>query len=161
MKRKSWFGRLLVWFAEKLALRYYEGPEPPRRIAQQVRMFAELHFRVNADEWVQFATQLGEECYRSGYMRGVERSVRDVNLVPEPHLLEAKRRAELGQSNDWVSLAPSEADMQASIDRNQDLMERLSPEDRILYMDRIGREMGGFRVALVDSRAPKAKKERV
>ena len=156
--KRSWLGRLLVWFAEKMALRYYEGPEPPRRIAQQARIFAELHSRATVDEWVVFATRLGEECYRSGYMRGVERNVRDVNNVPEPHLLEAKRLADLGQSNDWVSLAPSEADVQASIDRNQDLMERLSPEDRILYMDRIGREMGGFRIALVDPRTPKAKK---
>ena len=158
--KRGWFSRWLLRFAERHARRYYEGPEPPRRLAQEVNSFAALHPRATQREWIEFARAQCEESYRSGYIRGFERNVRDLNFVDtDPLLLEAARRRELGHDTSWVDLAPSEADVQATIDNNRDMMDRLSPEERILYADQIGRNMGGFRVVLIDPRTPKAKKE--
>jgi hypothetical protein len=42
-------------------------------------MFANLHPRATVMEWINFATEHGAECYRSGYMRGVENAERDPN----------------------------------------------------------------------------------
>ena len=95
MAKRSWFGRWLVRVAERLARRYYEGPDPPRRIAQAVDSFVVLHPKASRWEWTEFARLQCEESYRSGYVRGVERSVRDRDYSVEPHLLEAARRREL------------------------------------------------------------------
>ena len=143
--KKSWLGRWLARVAERLARRYYEGPEPPPRLALQVQSFMVLHPRATSLEWARFAVGHGDECYRSGFVRGLERSVRDlaVRSVGGPPLIEERHEAS------WVDLAPSEDEVQQAVDEQRAAVERMSPEDRLLYQDMIGQQMGGFRVALL------------
>ncbi len=58
--------------AEKFADSYYEGPEPPERLAHLVVAFVELYPNATRAEWMRFAIEHGNECYRSAYQRGVE-----------------------------------------------------------------------------------------
>jgi hypothetical protein len=63
--------------AEKLAGHFYEGPEPPERIAEMARVFASLHPRATRGEWLAMAEELAREAYRSGWVRGFEYAERD------------------------------------------------------------------------------------
>lgn len=65
---------------EKLFGRYYEGPAAPQRLRFMVVEFAN-HTRATKEDWVEFATKLAEEAYRTGYQRGFEHAERD----PEPY----------------------------------------------------------------------------
>ena len=53
---------------------YFEGPNPPPRIAKAVEEFGKVK---PSPEWEIWATTFAEECYRSGYMRGLEWAERD------------------------------------------------------------------------------------
>lgn len=72
-------GRFLRNLGEKLAKRFYEGPEPPERIARYAEEFAILHPGATRAEWVRFATGLGQTFYRSGWTRGFEWTDRDLD----------------------------------------------------------------------------------
>ena len=61
---------------------YYEGEEPPRRLREQVISFANLYPRATRAEWAEFAASFAEECYRAGYLRGVEWVERDEQRDP-------------------------------------------------------------------------------
>jgi hypothetical protein len=60
--------RALEW----LLGRWYEGPEVPWRLIHEVRIFAKWRPRATRMQWARFAAGLAEECYKAGYMRGVE-----------------------------------------------------------------------------------------
>lgn len=62
---------------EKAVGTYYEGEEPPERIGQQVIVFANMHPHATRAEWTEFAAEFARECYRAGYLRGVEWVERD------------------------------------------------------------------------------------
>lgn len=62
---------------EKAVGEYYEGEEPPARIGQQVIVFANMHPHATRAEWTEFAAEFARECYRAGYLRGVEWVERD------------------------------------------------------------------------------------
>jgi len=59
-----------------------EGPEPPARLREMVLLFAEAHPRATRREWADFAARHAGECYRTGYARGFEASVRDDDQKP-------------------------------------------------------------------------------
>lgn len=63
-----------VW--ETTRSRFYEGPEPPARIVRMVFLFARSHSVASRREWAEFAAILGQECYRTGYVRGAESAER-------------------------------------------------------------------------------------
>lgn len=65
----------------------YEGPQPPKRLEQQVLSFAEFYPKATRAEWVEFATRFAEECYRIGYTRGVEWAERDGEEGTDPEAL--------------------------------------------------------------------------
>lgn len=69
--------RLLRNFAQKMTNVYYDGPEPPARLLDAVRHFAGC-IRTQA-EWKQFAATHACEAYRTGYVRGLEWSERDLD----------------------------------------------------------------------------------
>jgi hypothetical protein len=79
---------------------YYEGPEPPKRIKAIVVDFANSFPNATRDEWVKFSSELAEEFYTSGYMRGLEWSERDLDRrdpqLPPEVLAEAE-----GHSWEW------------------------------------------------------------
>ena len=56
---------------------FYEGPEAPDRLRAMVIVFANTFPNATRGEWVRFAVEHASECYRSGYMRGVEYAERD------------------------------------------------------------------------------------
>lgn len=139
------FGRFLRNIFERLLKRYYEGPTPPVRISQGVNAFAVFNRGATVADWMAFATSYAEECYRAGYQRGLEWAERDLDRrdpVADPELLEDKRRH--GWS--WVDLAPDENEVRRIVQR--DPYAHLSPEQRLLALDSIGRQVGGYRVVM-------------
>ena len=140
--------------AERALCRYSEGPEMPTRYAQAVKVFAALNPKATTAEWMAFATDHAEVTFRAGYLRGVEWRART------PEQIDAAVGAAIdGQEGrgdwTWVDMAPAEEQL-AEIDRTHpELIERMSPEERMFYADRIGREMGGFKVVLLPSSDPK------
>ena len=71
------FKRWLKKAAEKYAASFYEGPEPPQRLADMVTVFANMYPNATRAEWVSFASGHAQECYRSGFVRGYEAFERD------------------------------------------------------------------------------------
>ena len=69
--------RWIATRAEKYLERYYEGPEPPVRLADIVIEFANLYPTATRAQWVRFVTEHAREAYRSGYQRGYEYVERD------------------------------------------------------------------------------------
>lgn len=57
---------------ERLLGRFHEGPEPPKRITEQARLFRSLARETpTEDEWEAFTVELAEAAYRDGYLRGL------------------------------------------------------------------------------------------
>lgn len=75
--------RFLVRVSEKLARRWYEGPECPERIPALARAFAVTHPAATRGEWLAMAEELAREAYRSGFRRGFENAERDPS-EPDP-----------------------------------------------------------------------------
>lgn len=147
---RNWIRRTI----ERAFNRYAEGPDPPARYAQAVLAFATLNPSATQEDWIKFAADHAHECYRSGYLRGVEwkeRTPERRDVAVGVALLEAESRH--GWS--WVDLAPAEEQLAEIVRTHPEMIERLSPEERVFYMDRIGRTMGGFRVDLIPSNDPK------
>lgn len=71
------FSRFFRRMFEKWVGAFYEGPEPPDRLGDMVIVFANLHPRATRAQWAKFATEHARECYRSGWVRGMENSERD------------------------------------------------------------------------------------
>lgn len=69
----AWVRRRL----EKALGRFEEGAEAPARIREQAIAFANVMRKSTRKEWAEFAADYAEECYRSGYLRGVEWAERD------------------------------------------------------------------------------------
>lgn len=138
-----------VW--DRVRGRYYEGPAPPGRLRQAAQAFATMNPGATVEDWIAFTAEHAEESYRTGYMRGVEWRERAREQVDPgtaaPLLAEAEAREQDDWS--WVDLAPAEAQLKEMVHSNEQALERLSPEDRLLYMDLMGRNMGGFRVQLL------------
>jgi hypothetical protein len=68
--------------------RWYEGPEPPRRLVEHVIEFTNDNPNANRGEWIRFARTLAAESYKLGWSRGYEYAergdqFRDVD--PETH----------------------------------------------------------------------------
>jgi hypothetical protein len=70
---------------------YYEGPEPPARLAQHVALFAREHPRATVSEWAEFASSHAMSSYRAGWERGYQWSARE---DMGPKVAESERVAE-------------------------------------------------------------------
>jgi hypothetical protein len=70
--------RMLRNMAQRIAKVFYEGPEPPKRIAVAVAEFVRASPHATQQEWSAFALHFAQECYRTGYVRGLEWSERDI-----------------------------------------------------------------------------------
>jgi hypothetical protein len=74
--------RLVKRMAERLLGTWREGPEPPARLRDLVLLFATDHPYATRRDWVDFTIRTVDECYRSGYIRGIERAERDPDARP-------------------------------------------------------------------------------
>jgi hypothetical protein len=70
---RAWVRRKL----EKAADVFYEGEAAPERLREQVIAFSNLFPSATRGDWIAFAAGFAEECYRAGYLRGVEYVERD------------------------------------------------------------------------------------
>lgn len=68
----SMLGRFIKRAAEKYVNRYYEGPDPPERLRELVAIFVDQYPKAHREQWIEFASELADEAYRSGYARGYE-----------------------------------------------------------------------------------------
>ncbi len=77
MKRVSRAGRWFRNLIEKFLCRYYEGPDPPRRIAEELQVW--LRINPDAERVVieGYCALLLESAYREGFTRGYEWQERD------------------------------------------------------------------------------------
>jgi len=74
------FARNMVQMIRK---QFYEGPDPPARIASAVRHFIEVCPNATKEQWREFAELHAQECYRTGYVRGLEWAERDLDRKPK------------------------------------------------------------------------------
>lgn len=81
---------------ERLRGRYYEGPDPPPRLAQEVRLFAARD--PTPEQWREFSARFAENAYRDGFARGLEWSER---LWPGPSVDPDELARELAAYN-WA-----------------------------------------------------------
>lgn len=74
----DWFrpSRRLTQFlqrvGDRLAKKYYEGPDPPNRIDDRVKLFMLFNPQADKEQWEQFARTLAKNCYREGFVRGYQ-----------------------------------------------------------------------------------------
>lgn len=64
--------RFIRDLGQRLAGTYYEGPTPPPRLEQEVRLFAATCRDATVDDWKQFSIRLAEAAYCDGFNRGLE-----------------------------------------------------------------------------------------
>jgi hypothetical protein len=76
------FVRWLKRVIEKLFGRWNETYEAPERLREMVVLFANMHPHATRADWLEFAAGHAAEAYRSGYIRGWERSERDAEAMP-------------------------------------------------------------------------------
>lgn len=139
------FQRLMRNLWERMRGRYYEGPDAPPRLGEAVKTFAAMHPRASRKQWIDFATHIASESYKSGYVRGLEWAERDLDRRDpgiDPELLAANERHDMS----WVGLQPDDEQIADIQERYADVYAHLSPEEQALNMDIAGRELGTFRI---------------
>jgi hypothetical protein len=65
-------GRFFRKILELILGKFHEGPEPPRRLSEEVRIFRALHPLATEDDWIRFTTKFAENTYREAYLRGYQ-----------------------------------------------------------------------------------------
>lgn len=140
-------GSHLRAFFEKLAERYYEGPELPARFIAQVVEFARAGTH-STEDWARFAMTAVRIAYQAGFVRGHEWQARSLDrfeeALPSFGAEEAGKQMELA-----VRTLP---DPIASQDVQGAFLDRLPDDEaRARYLDVLGRYYGNFRVILFPS----------
>lgn len=143
---------------ERLAGVFYEGPQPPPRLRDEVLVFRAMHPSASVADWVEFAMQHGEASYRAGFDRGIEWRERDI-ANKDPH--DPDRIAD-DEANGWT-VADDDPVLRAMLERGVDPTDPLAgvpPEDRAEFVDRLGEIMGTHRVVIVTDDTPPDARER-
>lgn len=140
---KKWLQKVL----EKAASKFYEGPEPPKRIWEQVRLFKMATRPDDIDAWEDFAVEFAQACYRDGWQRGFEWAERDLDARPkdDPDVLAEQIRHAWSLSDD-PKIASA---LEAGIDPT-DPLAGVSEEHRAFLLDELGQLSGGYRVVMDD-----------
>ena len=89
---------------ETMLEQFYEGPQPPKRLAERVKAFRLYYPNATPEEWESFALTFGQNCYRDGFTRGYDWNERDW----KGPAIDPEQLAEM-QSHDW-SLAEENYD---------------------------------------------------
>jgi len=99
-------GRFIRDLLDRILGRFHEGPEPPPRLAEEVRLFRVLaSSRPTEEEWEAFAVRLTERAYRDGFVRGVhwlERSWPGPEIDPDRLLEEQAHGVKLADDPAWA-----------------------------------------------------------
>lgn len=128
--------------------RFYEGPHPPPRIREEVRLFTLMNPHANPEDWEEFATRFAENSYRDGFVRGFEQSERDPERVePEPDaaILDAQR-------HDW-SLEGEQGRVAKLLREGvdpADPMPGATPEERVEWLREQAQVWKSFKVVALD-----------
>ena len=64
--------RVIRRLLERLLERWHEGPNAPRRIREEARLFRHSYPNATHAEWERFAAQLAENAYTDAFVRGFE-----------------------------------------------------------------------------------------
>lgn len=64
--------RMFRSLVDRLLRRFYEGPKPPRRYFEEVRIFRHYKPLATAAEWERFVMGLTSRAYQEGWIRGYE-----------------------------------------------------------------------------------------
>lgn len=131
-KPSNWLKSLLLRLSDKLTSRLYEGPEPPKRLRERVKLFKLYNPDATAEQWERFSLTLATNCYREGFVRGYEWQERDW----KGPAVEPERLQEL-QDQDW-SLAESHEGWGDVLRRGYDPrspLAKLSPEQRRAFVE--------------------------
>ena len=108
------FGKFIRRLAEKWKGQFYEGPEPPPRIAEEVRMFHILYPTAEWQQWEEFAVRFAHNCYRDGFVRGYEWQERGWDGPaedPERLLEEERHNWQLAEQDDrWKKMLEDGSD---------------------------------------------------
>jgi hypothetical protein len=135
-RRPSRFVRWLMRLVEKWMGRYYEGPEPPRRLGEELRLWMALNPDSPREVVQGYATCLLEAAYRDGFVRGYdwqERGWSGPSIDPEV-LAEA-------QAQDW-SLAEANPRVRRILDAGydpDDPLANVAAPDKRAFFDFIAR----------------------
>lgn len=132
--------------AERILGRLYEGPDPPPRLRESVLLFRVMQPAANADDWESFAIANSEEAYRSGFVRGLEWYIRELDSL-DPN--DPERLADIAR-NEW-SIAKSSPRLREVLAKRKDPMDPFAdttPEQRAEIMARLAEYYGGFRVVV-------------
>lgn len=114
--------------ADRWLGRAYEGPDPPRRIVDEVKMFQVCYPNATAEQWQRFAVRFGENLFRDGFTRGYQFRT----LEGEPGVV----LEDLNAPHDW---APSDDPLMAEVIEElsgpNDPLRGVSPEERAKFLD--------------------------
>lgn len=145
-RAKQSFTRWLRVSAEKVARRFYEGPEPPERLFDELELFEKLHPNATADEWRIVARGLVSNAYRDGYIRGFEHRER----LPKDEGYERQKWLEAeAHRHDWALWQgqPTSIELRRRFEeQRQDPTANMTSEERSAFYEALARHNGGFRV---------------
>lgn len=134
--------------AERIARRYYEGPEPPPRIADEARAFTVARPLATVADWEAYAVELAENAYRDGFIRGLEASARRAEegdgggYDPERAREEWRRHWSAREGH------PDAREVLDLGDDPRDPLAGLPPAARAEYLAQLGEVTGEYRVVL-------------
>jgi len=138
--------RLVLRAIDRIAGRFYEGPDPPVRIAEQARLFLLANPGAGSVAWESFARELAGSAYRDGFTRGIEALARRKEPESFPSLDDAADR----ERHEWSLREHSEA-MARFLDGEGegDPLAGVPPHERAAVFDELGIVSGGHRVVLI------------
>lgn len=91
-----WLRRKLAKLRDRWKGQFYEGPEPPPRLFEEVQLFKLCHPDPTPEQWEHFVVTFALNCYRDGFIRGHQWLERGW----EGPLMDPDRIAEL-TAHDW------------------------------------------------------------
>jgi hypothetical protein len=124
---------------EKALGRFYEGPEPPPRLTEELKLFRVMHPLATPAEWEAVAARLIVNAYRDGYVRGFEAMERDPSQRGE-----VEGALLLAQREDWSLAAadPRIARILATGRDDADPLAGVPPDEQHAFLEALARRYG-------------------
>ena len=132
------FKKALRRLVEKMVGRFYEGPEPPPRIAEEVIAFRRLYPDASVNEWSAFTQRIAENSYRDGFVRGFEWAERDLDSKPKDDpdvLFEQMQHA-------WAPSDDPDVRLAMMLGDPHDPLANADPEAKAALFDELGARQG-------------------
>lgn len=143
---KSSFSKWIRKNADKVARHFYEGPDAPPRLFDEIEVFEKLHPDASPSEWRAFVQGAVSGAYRDGYVRGYEHKER----LPQSSDYEAAKWLETeAHRHDWSLWQgqPTSLELRRRFEEQRsDPFAGMTPEQRIRAFEAIGRYTGEFKV---------------